>query len=248
MGANSKGYFKANSIIDDRKISSLKKICEAYYAETKNAVMPVADFLATPELAQIPFLPSVVAELRKQLGDDYVTIPEYTMQTDQFGGWHTDSANLGLVDFVYDPSWSQVQLAVYLQDNDAEYGGGLDVRPRGHEEYLTALRHDGFFRRVLRRLRNKLIPSYSIPSKAGDLVGFHFRLLHRASQQLNSRRKFAIFWVAAKNTPEVQRYIAHLKSYQGGLGDFEYSQDTLGLIAEQRLNVANLSGGFVNDN
>jgi len=82
----------------------LKKICEAYYAETKNAVMPVADFLATPELAQIPFLPSVVAELRKQLGDDYATIPEYTMQTDQFGGWHTDSANLGLADFVYDPS------------------------------------------------------------------------------------------------------------------------------------------------
>lgn len=106
---------------------------------------------------------------------------------------------------------------------------------------MTYLPPFGLIRRITRRLIHRLTPKYSIPSKAGDLVGFHFRLLHRATPQGSKRRKFAIFWVAAKNTPDIQRYLEYLKTYNGGQSDFKYSPEAINLIAQQKLLVAGLN-------
>ena len=219
------GYFLVPRVIDAETVKRLRVVCEEYHDRTGNDVMPLTDFLAIPELMKLPFLPKVVSALKMQLGDEYVTFPEFTMQTDRFGGWHTDSGNQGIVDYVYRPDWMQVQCAIYLQDNDPEHGGGLDVKPGGHREMLSMLDAGNPLRKLARRASHKFRRSHSIPSRAGDLLGFHFRLLHRATPRSDpSRRKFAIFWVAASNTPDVARYMEHLKTYEGGLPSFEYPE------------------------
>lgn len=235
------GFFITPQILSTAKVEMLRTTLEEYFEKFSASLMPPHDFFAIPDLATIPFQPATVAALKAQLGDDYVTIPEYVVQADQFGGWHTDSGNQGRAAYCYHPDWVQIQCAVYLQDNDKVHGGGLDVRRGGHRERLTWLPEFGVFRRAMRRLYHRLTAPYSIPNKAGDLLGFHFRLVHRATPQISKRRKFAIFWVAAKNTPAVQHYLDHLKTYQGGQLDFEYSPEAINLITQQNLNVAGLT-------
>ncbi len=236
------GYFITPQILSSDIIEMLWRDLEVYFKKSSTMIMPPRDFFKIPHLSKIPFLPVTVAALKAQLGDDFVTIPEYVVQANKFGGWHTDAGNQGTAELCYKPDYMQIQCAIYLQDNDKINGGGLDVKKKGHREYLTFLPPFGIIRRGVRSIMRRITPTYSIPSKAGDLLGFHFRLLHRATPQSSKRQKFAIFWVAEKNTPEIQPYLEHLKTIYGrDFLDFEYSLEALNLIAQQKLNVAGLT-------
>ena len=93
------------------------------------------------------------------------------------------------------PGYRMIGFAYYLQDNSAEYGGGLEVEPGSHLEpdrFIAAQpkpTKNGLWQRInakLRKIRGKTTQPKPrpilVPSKAGDLVVFHFRLNHRATQ------------------------------------------------------------------
>ena len=47
--------------------------------------------------------------------------------------WHTDSQSMGFsTKYVYNPSFNVAKLGLYLQEDDATYGGQLDVIPGSH--------------------------------------------------------------------------------------------------------------------
>jgi hypothetical protein len=90
----------------------------------------------------------VVRALKEILEHEYTIIPNFSVQKNKFGvgpvtiakilipnryGWHTDS---GAEPFDPDHVASDyrfVKCGLYLQDNDPEFGGGIDVVPGSHK-------------------------------------------------------------------------------------------------------------------
>lgn len=72
--------------------------------------------------------------IKSVLGEDIGFVPEMVAHRKGFGGWHKDTTSqerAGNV-FHYDENWLMIECAIYLQDNDSIYGGGLDVIPGSH--------------------------------------------------------------------------------------------------------------------
>ncbi|MGE3402353.1 MAG: phytanoyl-CoA dioxygenase family protein [Vicinamibacterales bacterium] len=213
------GYAIVPQALSAARIAELRRVCADTHARYRERNLSIGRFLDVPELASVPFDPAVVAGLRAILGEHYTTIPEFTMQTASFGPWHTDGGSQGRAAHLYDPDYLQVECAIYLQDNSSEYGGGLDVLPRSHREIATLGSPYSLGRRVTRRLANALRRPYSVPSKAGDLVAFHFRLLHRSTPSRaavtpEDRTKYAVFWGATSTGRHARLYMDHLRTRQ----------------------------------
>ena len=88
-------------------------------------------------------------------------------------------------------------------------------------------------RRLWRRLTGEVKP-VSLPSKAGDLVLFDFRINHRASRgRLRAERpeekKLAIFYACSRNNGHVRSYHKFLASRPNYvyLKDYTYAEDLL---------------------
>jgi len=175
-----------------------------------------------PELRFLLFLEPKVNILKKLLGEDYVILADSAIHRGYFAGWHKDSTNLERAGyrFHYEPDYRMVVTAYYLQDADPVFGGGLDVEPGTHVE-----NHDKFFRAekpgTIQKLFNKFVPPktkdplvkriHSIPSKAGDLIIFNFRLTHRATPNTAEDRslaptKLGIFQTYSANNRHVESY------------------------------------------
>lgn len=179
-----------------------------------------------PELRWIAFHPPIVAALRELLGSDFVYLPEVGIHDSGYGGWHKDSTSqeaAGLR-FHWEPDFRMVQCALYLQDNDRNYAGGLDVAVGSH------LRRDRIVRpgrgpisklagRALYRLKtwDDQRRGTTLSTGAGDLVIFHYRLDHKATSPRltpvpESHRKFALFMAASANNRHAASYVRYIKT------------------------------------
>jgi hypothetical protein len=210
-----------------------------------------------PELRSIFFHPKLVASLRSILGADYVVLPECALHNAIFSTWHKDTTSQERDGhrFHWDPDYKMVEAAFYLQDNDPWFGGGLDVVPGSHvlpDKYA----HPDLRTRTEQRLASRGLlprtfsgrrgqPAYSTPSRAGDLLLFHFRIDHRAtparsSEALNLRRKLAIFLACSSNTKHVPLYTDYLRSRPDYvyLRDHRYPDEVARLAGEARVTLA----------
>jgi hypothetical protein len=194
-------------------------------------------FSRNPAIRWLLFHEPTRQVLRGLLGDDYVVLREAGAHFEMFGGWHKDTTAQERAGhtFHWDPDYLMVEVAYYLQDNSEEYGGGVDVQPGTHQQrdrYATPKKAD-LYRRIRDRVFGESNDSLSVPSKAGDLVIFDFRLNHRATQRTSSnpppdRQKMAVFIACSRNTPHVQRYhdyIASRPDYVYLQGGFSYPKD-----------------------
>jgi hypothetical protein len=216
------GYCVVRSLLTPARVAELRDTCRSVGArmgkcgDGESTIRP-SEFLAVPELATIPFDPGVVGALRGILGEDYVTIPEYSMMTNAFGAWHYDSGSQGHADYLYAPDFFQVECAIYLQDNDPRYGGGLDLKPRTHREFWRFGSPASLLRRGVRRMVNTYVRRpKTIETKAGDMVVWHFNLWHRATPRIAANaaldgNKYGIFWGASNASQHVQRYMEHVR-------------------------------------
>jgi hypothetical protein len=165
-------------------------------------------FCHYPEARWLCFHEPTLQVLRSLLGEDFILFAfEGTVHFNWFGGWHKDtgSPERDGHTFFLDKDYEMLTVAYYLQDNTAEYGGGLDVEPGTHRQ------PDLFIpppapgpRSILKRVWHHIdrsarreywiaherhqawkpyTPSnvYSIPSQAGDLVLIDSRINHHAT-------------------------------------------------------------------
>ncbi len=160
----------------------------------------------------------VVQALKSILEPKYSLIPNFSVQKNKFGlspvsvakipipnryGWHVDS---GAEPFDPDhvaPDYQFVKCGLYLQDNDPEFGGGIDVVPGSHKLlFRTGVdRLDG----KIRLFKGKLgvfFYNKTVPIKKGDVVIFHSFLMHAATHPKD------IF----KNMTELDEKTAHYSS------------------------------------
>ena len=187
-------------------------------------------FNRNPDLAWVGVQPKVLDALRGILGPELAMVPESTAHYRGFGTWHKDTTSqerTGL-SFHYGPEYCMVECAVYLQDNDPDYGGGLDVVPGSHRmDYDPFLSKPSRLRRIRGRLGGSAdtaqaeasAQAVSIPSKAGDFVFFNKRLIHRSTPCRESDvpphlEKYAVFFVAGpvSRLCDLQDYTAFIQS------------------------------------
>lgn len=195
--------------------------------------------------------PPFVAALQAVFGEDFAVVSEDAIHDSGFGGWHrdTESQEVHGERFQWDADFHVGQVALYLQDNVAEYGGGIDVVPGAHRErdptlalwklklhYLYHQRCPPLIKHAIRKVhdfgprpideasfeRRKL----AIPSKAGDVVMFDLRIPHKASHPQitpvpEAHRKFALFVVCGRNNRGTRLY----RSYIDSRIDYGYLQN-----------------------
>ena len=209
------GYLIIRGLLDEEEIVSLRKVCDDYKRRTKNMEMLSSEFLSVPELARIPLNPKVLATLKELLGPRYTLFPNFTMRSGLYTGWHIDAAFNKPQNHLFNKDFLHVQSVVYLQDNDPAMGGGLDVKPGSHRKFINCFGHQSNLSRRLRKYRNEYLKEVTVDSKAGDLVLWHARLLHKSTANrvtVRNENKFGIFWSAAKSNDSATHYLSHLKS------------------------------------
>ncbi|HWA39818.1 MAG TPA: phytanoyl-CoA dioxygenase family protein, partial [Burkholderiales bacterium] len=171
---------------------------------------------------------------------DYVTLSQYSVSANLHNPqWHRDSQSQLGDPVLYEPDYLVAKAAVYLQDNDREWGGGMEIVPRSHRpDCLPPLssftggsalgKVSRFVERMLVSARNKALKPLWLPLKAGDALVFHANLLHRASQPAADKPrgghknaelrdpppakfKYLVDWEVSPDNRHVAAYLRHQK-------------------------------------
>jgi hypothetical protein len=253
------GYYLFRGVLNSAQVLQLREACLRELSRlaldsSAYVQIPASSFVAEPQLASVPFEPTIVSRLRELLGESYTTIPEFTAMANSFGGWHRDSGSQARAAHLYEKNYLQVACAIYLQDNHVTEGGGLDLKPRSHREILRLGDPGSNVRRVLRRLEADLWRSVkTIESSAGDLVVWQFNVLHRATPRAvvngppQSSLKLGIFWGACPDERHAQIYMQHMRTREQNkfYGDLikvrfpdDYHPQAIDLVRQQNLKVA----------
>lgn len=192
-----RGYVIIRDVLDPDEVEHARKLCAKDLTEAGEAEMMTSDFLASPELAGIPLRDRVVSAVRRLLGERPALYPNCTARGNVYVPWHVDSTFVGPGhEYVWESGFAHVQAGLYLQDNDRETGGGIDVIRGSH-----LMSFDGY---------GRMRPDYAIPSRtvaesslretvdtrAGDLVVWHGRLMHASTPVLREHHqpKFGVFF------------------------------------------------------
>ena len=249
------GFIRFTQLFSATDIARLRDICDGLFAQQSADEQFVTNLLvAAPELAPILLSLPLGRALADLLGDDFVCLDEFVLHRGFYARWHKDTSspeNRGF-DFFWDPTFSVIQVAVYLQDNGGPgKGGGLDVVPGSHvlEDYAAAAarkraameaaptpslmaRALSKATRFLEPIRRLDLPGLradplermtgnrqSIMSRAGDVVAFNLRTMHRATpggSDPNAPHKLAIFFTAGPKNRSTYAYSEWLKAYRDG--------------------------------
>ncbi|MEU9890243.1 phytanoyl-CoA dioxygenase family protein [Sphaerisporangium sp. NPDC051011] len=197
-----RGYVVIRGVLDAGEVERARKVCADNLTGTGEAEMMTSDFLATPELAEIPLRERIVSVARRLLGEHPVLYPNCTARQNVYVPWHVDSTFVGPGhEYVWEPGFTHVQAGLYLQDNDPETGGAIDVIRGSH-----LMSFDGY---------GRTRPEYEVPARtlaasslretvdmrAGDVVMWHGRLMHASTvaRREQERPKFGVFFSYGRN-------------------------------------------------
>jgi len=186
-----------------------------------------------PSLRWLLFKEPTLNVVRKILGDSIAISREAAIQKGYYARWHKDSSpqERGGCYFQWQPDYFMVQVAYYMQDNDPHKGGGLDVEPGSHRQ-----KFDPFLRRErptkFQQWMDKYFPlgeavkhGHSILSKAGDAVIFHFRMNHRATQNVSGDANVPLKLAYMQNFSRNNRYVADYVNFMLTVPEYVYLKD-----------------------
>jgi hypothetical protein len=205
------GYAIVRQVLAADEVAELRALCSRELAGSGTEML-ASQFLTLPELAAIPFRDEVVSALRELLGADYRLYPNFTARKDVYVPWHVDDAFAGPDrEYVWEPGFAHAQAAIYLQDNEGS--GGIDVIPGTH-----LISFDGYgkvpadFEIAARTIGASAYPR-TVPTRAGDLLLWHPRLMHSSTGGPRPRTedKFGIFFGCGRNHPyDNSRFLSQL--------------------------------------
>jgi ectoine hydroxylase-related dioxygenase (phytanoyl-CoA dioxygenase family) len=224
-----RGYAIVPRVLDAEEVRSLRQVCEGLGDELASGEeLAASRLMQERELALVPFKPAITAVMREILGGSFVLFPNVTVRRAVYVPWHVDAAFAGPRPTVWSKDFAHVQCAIYLQDNDPEEGGGLDVVEGSHRLTPSIGDPNGTATWILRRAVNRVRPRRTLPLAAGDLVVWHARTIHRSTRGSRAPRvpKYAVYFAAGRNDPvTVDEYLLHLvgKRHRRVDGRVEYS-------------------------
>lgn len=186
---NRYGYIHIRGALTPDEVASAREkvfdLFDVAAAETGKQVRDLWPSLVyqQPWLYGLQFKPQIVKALRAILQPDYAVVPDLLVSRNQCGGWHWDSSPEGKQPYLYAPDYRFVKCGIYLQENTAEFGGGVDIVPGRHTwpvktgnvnlDFKVKTAFDLFGQRF-RAVRADLKP--------GDFLAFHSCLPHQSTQ------------------------------------------------------------------
>jgi hypothetical protein len=203
--------------------------------------------LRYPEFREILEEPQLLAVLTQILGRPFVVTPLCSVDHNRFGHYHKDTTGLELAGNTLHqrPDYRLVVLGLYLQDNN-DYGGGLMLVPGSHDKpdpYVDLLKqkHEArdkvrksWVRTALQRLSgNRMFNSWrvpafesvpgevNVPTKAGDILMWDPRTVHRASPNTvggdeRPGGKVAVFYIFGANNQTTMEWVDLMKETEFG--------------------------------
>lgn len=218
------GWVIFRGVLEPAKVARLRDICWQEFTKTKKPDLHGPEVLAIPELRDVPFSKPVINALKSALGENFTIYPDFHVQTNKYGGWHRDNNSEGRAQYLFDPDYLFVKCGVFLQNNDPQLGGGIDIVRGGYR--LGIGNPQSFLSRVLRHAYFKLTPRWMVPIQAGDMVCFDSRVYHRSTQVTDpayaaghspretyvadlprEKAKHVIYWDASKTAYYVDEFI-----------------------------------------
>ncbi len=205
-----------------RRVADRHLVADDREAETE---IPATELVAITELAELIFSSPVIGALQSLAGQPIAYYPNFVLRLNRFTDWHIDNGFLPgyheQADHIYDPGFQHLQCAVYLQDNIPGVGGGLDAVSGSHRWAAEGIEPDHAI------LFGRYGDGTTIDSRAGDLIAFDGRLLHRGTPKAGplSSPKYGLFWsVSRVDDRQVDRYLRYLNGRSDhlrsiGLGD-----------------------------
>ena len=260
------GYILVPNVLSTEEIAQLRAFLrpkfdlppdQHFHGDTDHFLFDI--FNRYPEMRWLLLHEPSIRIIKSLLGEDYVVLREAVAQCNQYGTWHKDTTSQERLGHVFhrQGDYLTVEMAYYLQDNTEDLAGGLDVEPGTHllsdpflgwRWKLFGALEQSVVGRTWQKLtghRAEFVNDFvSIPSKAGDLVIFDFRINHRASQPrnlaaANGSGKLAVFLACSRNNANVKTYHDFISSRPEYvyLKDFSYDPELLKQAEVARINL-----------
>jgi hypothetical protein len=213
---NDCGYVIVRGVLDAGEVRRARELCGSYLPGTGTQEMMTAEFLADEFLAGIPLRPAAVGAVRELVGGQVVLYPNCTARKNVYVPWHVDETFSGRgTEYMWEPGFAHVQAGLYLQDNDEDTGGGIDVIRGSH-----LMSFDGYGRlpadfSVAGRTLGASFLRATAGTKAGDLVLWHARLMHASTAELRRTEadKFGIhFSYGREDLRDNHRFLCQIAS------------------------------------
>ena len=188
-----RGYFLEKSVLDKQSVKELRTFILNLYKKkygpdvtAKQRFLSVNDVIPCQEIMGAYFSSKIVQCLKKLLEEHFIIIPDFAIQISCYdfirnGGWHFDSRSEMPNAYLLHANYRFVHCVLCLQDNSAEYAGGIDVVPGSHRVPKVGHRKINF---ALHRMKARLMKNkceLRLPIRAGDFLCFDSRLYHRSS-------------------------------------------------------------------
>lgn len=200
------GYDVIKGVLDAEDVSEARLVAADAMGES-DEMLPSA-LLHQTRLTKVLTHPRVLDYLRELFDGKYTFYPNITVRKDVFVDWHIDDAFVGPHrQNIWRPDFLHLQGAVYLQPNDDQAGGAIDVVPGSH---LISVDGHGTAEPEYRPLLSKAI---TVEAEAGDLLLWHARTVHRSTprRQAISESKYGIFFSAGRlDTYFANYFLTHL--------------------------------------
>lgn len=160
--------------------------CHGNIGESDARDLTSRDLLRDGAVLRAIVHPRISALLKALLGADCLYLPDFEVHINQYGigtgGWHLDCGSEIPQPYLLEPGYRFVKCGIYLQENSADFGGGIDVLPGLHRwlppfgSARTRFRVQRVTIKLLRRIHH-----HRVPTAAGDFVAFDSRLPHRGT-------------------------------------------------------------------
>jgi len=186
------GYVILDNVIDSDSVQALRSIIEdKSKISSSERMLTIGDIVTCKELLILQFNTAIVDAVHK-IFENPTYINDLQIQVNIFGnmgktkGFHLDCGS-ELSDlrnnYLNKPDYRFAKIGIFFQNNDKQYGGGIDVVPYCHNIFLFC--RSLFFSRKILNTILRIVPKVRLHKRArirsGSVVIFDSRLPHRSS-------------------------------------------------------------------
>lgn len=199
------GYICIPGILNEKEVRAIRHEYDEIYDQTGLLTIKPTQFLEKKHTAASIFRENVHDVLSELASDNYILYPNFTIRQSLYIPWHTDSSFMPPSLHMIGVPTDLFQCSIYLQDNDSTDGGGISFIPGSHIGDSRARLEGGNFESK----------EHILHSKAGDLVVWDARIIHRSTGQESNKRghhvkKLAVQWSISKDESISQAFLNYL--------------------------------------
>lgn len=220
------GFLLIPSVLSRSDVDEIRAFCDGQFRDGSDYIN-TSRMMTLPLLYRTMFREPITRVLKDVLGDDFTLYPNFNVQKNSFGDYrllHRDCDSEGKEAYLLRPDYRFVKCGIYLQDNDPEWGGGINVTAGRHR--LRSITGSPRWDFRLYRVRDVILMKAKerrVDIKAGDLVIFDSRLPHTSTFASHfkwedvqdgrlrvlppDRTKYVIYWDASSTASYVADFM-----------------------------------------